>query len=59
MNILKLYPEDFEKTSIWKEVCEVCQIPITAESCVIEFTSTGITEEDLQERKQAVKDQDE
>lgn len=47
--ILKLYPEDFRKTHIWNEVCEVCNIPTDSKTLVIEFVRTGTSEETLKE----------
>jgi hypothetical protein len=38
-NILNLYPEDFEKSHIWKDVCDVLGISSDNTGVEIEFTN--------------------
>jgi hypothetical protein len=45
---LKLYPDDFHNESVWREICEVCEVDPTHEMLVITFKlSNAYTEEKL------------
>jgi hypothetical protein len=41
-NILNLYPEDFEKSHIWKDVCDVLGISSDNTGVEIEFTNLNL-----------------
>ena len=54
-NILKLYSEDFEKSHIWTDICDVLSVPHSADSISIEFGEISFeysSEDDLHPNNQ-------
>ena len=54
-NILKLYPEDFEKSHIWFDICDVLKVPHSADSISVEFGEISFeysSEDDLNPNNQ-------
>jgi hypothetical protein len=52
---LKLYPEDFEKSHIWNDICDVLGVPYSADSISVEFGEVSFeysSEDDLHPNNQ-------
>jgi hypothetical protein len=54
-NILRLYSEDFEKSHIWRDICDILSVPYSVDSISIEFGEISFeysSEDDLNPNNQ-------